>query len=102
MPTRIQRKRTKGWRMSEDVVYVGRPTRWGNPWAVSPTVSAEAAVSFFRKWIEVATIDPTDTGAPRGSMKELVRATLRGKDLACWCPLGHPCHADVLMEIANA
>ena len=31
-----------------------------------------------------------------------IRAELRGKDLACWCPLDSPCHADVLLEIANA
>jgi hypothetical protein len=29
-------------------------------------------------------------------------AELLGKDLACWCPLGQPCHADVLLELANA
>ena len=31
MPKRIQRKRTKGWRMPADAIYVGRPTKWGNP-----------------------------------------------------------------------
>jgi hypothetical protein len=31
---RIQRKRTKGWRMPENAVYVGRPTKWGNPYQV--------------------------------------------------------------------
>lgn len=31
-PTRIQRKRTKGWKMPEGAIYVGRPTQWGNPW----------------------------------------------------------------------
>ncbi|HZL05925.1 MAG TPA: DUF4326 domain-containing protein, partial [Coriobacteriia bacterium] len=33
---------------------------------------------------------------------EDVRAALAGRDLACWCPLTDPCHADVLLEIANA
>lgn len=33
MPQRIQRQRVKGWRMPEGCVYVGRPTRWGNPFA---------------------------------------------------------------------
>lgn len=33
-PRRIQRKRTKGWKMPENTVYVGRPTKWGNPWRV--------------------------------------------------------------------
>jgi len=36
-----------------------------------------------------------------GHPAEIARAFLRGKNLACWCPLNHPCHADVLLEIAN-
>ena len=36
MPERIQRKRTKGWRMPEGAIYVGRPTKWGNPYWPSP------------------------------------------------------------------
>lgn len=39
-PQRIQRKRTKGWRMPEGAVYVGRPSRWGNPWSVGHAVYA--------------------------------------------------------------
>ena len=31
-----------------------------------------------------------------------VREHLRGRDLACWCPLDEPCHADVLLAVANA
>ena len=33
---------------------------------------------------------------------EWARSILRGCDLACWCPLDQPCHADILLEIANA
>jgi len=33
--------------------------------------------------------------------RKAIRAELRGKNLACWCPIGEPCHADVLLEIAN-
>ena len=33
-PKRIQRQRTAGWRMPANAVYVGRPTKWGNPWRV--------------------------------------------------------------------
>lgn len=33
-PQRIQRKRTKGWKMPENTVYVGRPSKWGNPFTI--------------------------------------------------------------------
>lgn len=89
-PKRIQRKRTKGWRMPENAVYVGRPTKWGNPYSVSVWGTRERALGEFR--------------ALMGRWPEFVEMTLelRGKDLACWCPLDQPCHADVLLELANA
>lgn len=36
------------------------------------------------------------------ALRSLARHHLRGKNLACWCPLGAPCHADVLLALANA
>ena len=106
MPERIQRKRTKGWRMPEGAVYVGRGTKWGNPFAIrekGPFVNprrtvqnAAEAVALFRQWYKF----PVAVGP--------AIAELRGKDLACWCPLidaeGNrvPCHADLLLEWANA
>jgi len=80
-PQRIQRKRSKGWRMPENCVYVGRPTRWGNPF------TGENAVERFRDHV--------------AHDHEAIQRELRGKDLACWCSLDKPCHADVLLEIAN-
>ena len=44
MPKRIQRKRTAGWRMPENTVYVGRPTRWGNPYPVMPEKDCDLGV----------------------------------------------------------
>ena len=97
-PKRIQRRRTKGWKMPDGAVYVGRPTMWGNRWQVgtwSNTLGREVAtvdeaVDLYRRlvWVEPHMIG-------------WVRENLRGRDLACWCPLDHPCHADVLLEIAN-
>ena len=98
---RIQRQRTKGWRMPSNAVYVGRPTPWGNPFRVSdgdcphpdcgprshPPISPEQAVAAFRRWL---------TGMLRVEPEYL--EPLRGKDLACWCPLDQACHADVLLE----
>lgn len=116
IPHRIQRKRTRGWRMPENTIYVGRPTKWGNHWQVgkrgcgcrthgecnhnsyrvdTPADAVEAYIYFkmdfkkhnpyqFEKWIK----------------------PLRGKNLVCWCPVlkngaYHPCHADVLLALAN-
>lgn len=99
MAKRIQRKRTKGWRMPEGAVYVGRPSAWGNPFAGDPA----AAVALFRRLLDRA---PTADGSwspakPGESVGDTIRRNLAGKDLACWCPLDQPCHADVLLEIAN-
>lgn len=104
-PERVQRKRAKGWRMPEGAVYVGRPSKWGNPfrlvsanrihdpygneWDCAQGEARGVAVRLFREYMW----DHFDGEA-------LVKA-LAGKDLACWCPLDQPCHADVLLEIAN-
>jgi hypothetical protein len=84
--------------MPEGAVYVGRPTRWGNPYRVGDpdpmfvgnAMTAEDTVRMFEWYVEAH---------PRYA--EAVQAELRGKDLACWCSLDQPCHADVLLEIAN-
>ena len=61
-------------------------------------------------WIVVAAFEDMLTRAPRGdgqwgrigeSVYDTIRRELAGRDLACWCPLDQPCHADVLLEIAN-
>lgn len=137
-PRRVQRRRTKGWRMPENSVYVGRGTKWGNPFRIggfywdrtgfhrcpSPCVAGEPpmfmrwtqtiareriaihvnpvrdnhhAVELFRRYIAYN----DDIWTPE------VLSHLAGKNLACWCPLtdaqgNHvPCHADVLLELAN-
>ncbi len=120
-PKRIQKKRTKGWKMPEGAVSVTRPSKWGNPFTIgewfmrgdcrgdrsafrftythalseqyaderyTKISDASMAVEWFRWYLSVA--------PPR----DLVE--IRGKNLACWCPLDQPCHADVLLEIANA
>ncbi len=108
MPQRIQRKRTRGWKMPDGAVYVGRPTRWGNPYRLSdyrfaradgtpyenPIAAREMAIRDFEMWLGVS---PKGEAIAAASKREL-----RGKDLACWCPLDQPCHADVLLELANA
>jgi len=101
MPKRIQRKRTKGWRMPPNTVYVGRPTIWGNPFTIydfnlnlSTERRQQLAVDAYEAWLKGELKD-------RSNMLE----PLKGKDLACWCPLvdkyGNPipCHADVLLKL---
>lgn len=149
-PKRIQRKRTKGWRMPEGAVYVGRPTKWGNPfspdgsWIVWAAVALgyrgdragrmEAAVALYAAWMKGAAVSGGPLvgdqgggalGFADGSTSTIAEhcqglaagiagmyeaptiperpglEELRGKDLACFCPLDRPCHADVLLELAN-
>jgi hypothetical protein len=90
-PVRIQRRRTAGWRMPDGAVYVGRPTRFGNPYAHDATPAGRAEV--VGRYRELAAADP--------ALQAAARRQLAGRDLACWCPLDQPCHADVLLTIAN-
>ncbi|NIQ88771.1 MAG: DUF4326 domain-containing protein [Deltaproteobacteria bacterium] len=105
MPKRIQRKRTKGWRMPENAIYVGRPTRWGNPFDWKEFIDQwqhESQAKFLAGWLYKDWLD--------GKIHQWIAARnklltsldiLRGHDLACWCALDEPCHADVLLELAN-
>lgn len=108
-PKRIQMRRTKGWRKPEGAIVVSRPSRWGNPYRVDeyrddwPGASEHElrrmATSDFHGMVE-GRWDIEDENFTYPSF-ETIRADLAGHDLACWCPLDQPCHADVLLEIAN-
>ena len=84
-PIRIQRKRIKGWTMPENTVYVGRPTKWGNPYSIS--VGRSHSLKFYRTWLE-----------ERLKEDPHFLDDLKDKNLACWCKLSQPCHVDVLLE----
>ena len=115
--------------MPAGAVYVGRPTVFGNQWAVvgagtepgmfggrekvytvdgpgeffrgtyTRQEAAAFAVDVYRRWINAwptkfkGAVEPLDANI---GLREL-----GGHDLACWCPLDQPCHADVLLELAN-
>jgi|SRR5699024_10206423 len=110
MPKRIQRKRTKGWKMPENTVYVGRPTKWGNPYMVrAGLVSGYDLIDVDNNYKVLAKYAYRDK-----ALRDAVRwyeqwvknhpsliSAVKGKDLACWCPLDKPCHADVLLKLAN-
>lgn len=106
MPKRIQRKRTKGWKMPEGAVYVGRPTRWGNPFVVGKDGDAAECVLKYKRYLfpyshfgEASTF--SNFLISQANFEDIERE-LKGKDLACFCPLDSPWHADLLLEVANA
>ncbi len=101
MPKRIQRKRTKGWRMPENTVFVGRPGRFGNPFRVAD-YSNQNGLS--KKSLQQFAVDDFRSALANGHLNYTecdIRRELKGKNLACWCEQGTPCHGDVLLEIAN-
>lgn len=116
MPERIQLLRLKGWRMPANTVKVDRSTNWGNRFAVTACIDVGYAdnihdarrlcVGCFRDWLLKGDLSEWWNGCTEEERESWVwmRAnldTLFGKNLACWCPLDVPCHADVLLEIAN-
>lgn len=115
-PKRIPRRRTKGWRMPKGAVYVGRPTKWGNPFteadfpseAITDGVPWEFqwrdhAVAMFRAELSKALQSPYSQPLDIRfrTIAESIHE-LAGRDLVCWCPLDLPCHADILLFYANA
>jgi hypothetical protein len=106
MPSRIQVKPIKGWRMPDNTIYVGSPSKWKNPYKVGDTfpllnvltnepyereINASHAKTLFKMKVE---------SFGKAAEKEII-SELKGKNLACRCKIDAPCHADVLLEIAN-
>jgi hypothetical protein len=119
MPRRIQLSRQKGWRKPEGAIVVARPSRWGNPFSVERW-GRERALTWFKMlasgiWdpqqlVGLTDAEYDDVYRSRNEWlarhhhlhpTDLARSDLAGHDLACWCPLDQPCHADVLLELAN-
>ncbi|WP_245584710.1 DUF4326 domain-containing protein [Salipiger mucosus] len=108
MPRRIQMTRQRPWRRDHpDAVIVARPSKWGNPYRVGVHGDAARCVDLYRHAAQGGILN-NFTGAPAieelFAMQDVLRADLdelRGRDLACWCPVDGPCHGDVLLELAN-
>lgn len=100
-PRRVQMRRSAGWRKPHGVIYVGRPTPWGNPFRVGGrahgALDPATAVAHYREALLAGELHAKDGTALIDALPQL-----RGKDLACWCDLDKPCHADVLLELANS
>jgi Domain of unknown function (DUF4326) len=121
-PVRLQRSRKKGFKFISPnglpIVYVGRPSKFGNPYndtvygrrmlielfkntaqgiwypTILQTYSNESVRWVYKRhceWLERIGEHPL----------EAIRRELKGKNLSCWCPLDKPCHADILLELAN-
>lgn len=70
----------------KNAIYVGRPSKWGNPYKIGIDGTREEVIELYKKWLS--------------NQRYLNLEELKGKDLVCWCkPL--PCHADILLELAN-
>lgn len=120
-PVRLQLSRRKGFSLQEHsrsinglpAVNVARPTKWGNPVTkddflvlndILSKIGREPiegtwqdhAIKCFDAWIGG---EIPEMGAPP-TVDEII-SNLRGKNLACWCNPGDPCHVDILLEIAN-
>lgn len=106
-PVRIQRKRTKGWKMPPNTIYVGRPSGYGNRWTIRRgnawwfVDGPMTPIGGIRCGNEAGARQVAVDMYRREAMRLGVSSALRGKNLACWCPLDQPCHADVLIELAN-
>lgn len=95
-PRRVQLSRRKGWRKPENTVVVARPTKWGNPFSIAE-YGRDHAIAAFRELMT----DPMARAHVGYPEPEEVVAEMAGRNLACWCPLDQPCHADVLLALAN-
>ena len=77
--------------MPANGVYVGRPTKWGNPFKISAAVPRAKTVALYEARLKKMS----------ARERQALLDPLRGKLLGCWCPLDEPCHADVLLKWAN-
>ncbi|WP_435105246.1 DUF4326 domain-containing protein [Arhodomonas sp. AD133] len=102
--TRVRLRRQRGWRMPANTVKVDRSTRWGNPFVVGRHGDREACVRLYHRLLAGELCHGMDNlDAQRRTLIQ-VRGHLHeltGRNLACWCPLDAPCHADVLLALAN-
>lgn len=96
-PVGIQRKRTKGWKMPPSTKSVCRPGKWGNPYLITEDRDARDVCIAYETSL-VCRLAKDKNGTP---LIDQI-GELRGYNLACFCPIGQPCHRDVLLRLSNA
>lgn len=84
---RVLNKKTCG---DSEGVYIGRPSKWGNPFVIGKDGNREEVVRKYREYL-LANFE----------LRAQAQEELRGKNLICWCA-PQACHGDVLLEVANA
>lgn len=85
--------------MPDNTVSVTRPGKWGNPFKVGTVIrdpmtgeaiktlkDIDEVLTWYRNYLKYRQVDVSE---------------LKGKNLACFCKEGEPCHADVLLKLAN-
>lgn len=77
--------------MPAGTVYVGRGSKFGNPFSAETVTGCKCNTCLVARFQMALSVQGIET----------IRRELAGKDLACWCPLDRPCHADALLELAN-
>lgn len=88
MPTVLNQRAIRG-ALPSGAVYIGRPSKWGNPYQIGSDGNRAAVIKKFETYL-----------TERPDLRDQARIELRGRDLVCWCaPL--PCHGDVLLRVAN-
>jgi len=121
--TRIQRKRTKGYKQPPDTIYVGRPSKWGNPimldgdciyidashrrkilspWVFYTVGDIDDVIYLFEKLLDGTQFVNKDLQHWSDYFTKLDITKLKGANLSCWCSLDKPCHADILLKYANS
>lgn len=109
-PIRVQRKRTKGWKMPENTISVTRPGKWGNPFMVGKKIP-EGLVEILDKddffhfmKFNMGFVDEREDAVrlfEKYILQKLDVSELKGHDLACWCAIGKICHGDSLLKKAK-
>lgn len=116
---RVQRKRVKGYKTPENTKYVGRPTKFGNPFRLTKDLfiecrslntikewivfkedkkySIDDVLVFYKKWLNWEYVNSVQPFLPPPPKPHEVKE-LNGKNLSCFCSLNVPCHVDVLLE----
>jgi hypothetical protein len=112
-PLRLQRKRTKGYRLPEGAISATRPSFLGNPFTLEGCRQAGfqgtddelrlRCVEAFKVWLGPHWRENWDGEESERRRQAILDAlpSLKGKQLACWCPLTRACHCDVILNLAN-
>lgn len=124
MPQRIRLQRTAGFKKPGDAIVVSRPSKWGNPFKVGEKIDhRDELFCYVERTLPDFSFETANVAVRYSSLTILTPQVavdaftwwlieqphlmlslgeLKGHDLACWCPLDQPCHADALIELANA